>query len=809
MQRFLLTAYLFVPFVVCVAPRAAWAQEETPPGQAVVGLQFYRDSIVGSQQNSLGGLRVDLRQLLPQGGMLAISTDTVYDGSQTLLGKNVLEFRDLPWGETRTSFGAGTLLVPLDSLDHHFTNLIPPSNTFLGAEARIVYGPVTFSLVAGRSMLYFGPGIPFLRAAPDKVAAFTTLYQPNKQWKLEGRAVLTTANEPVPFLGITPAEAAARTPRASQGMLFDSEYEWKPGFYWLGEAGLTHATPQRGTEALATSGTSASFFGGPYILRKRYRFEADYAREGINYYPLTNQFIGDRQGSYVGGDYRLTQRLSLFGGLSDSRNNVEDNPHRPTLSGTNGNLGASWALPKSFTVSFSDSYSSLKTVGAGANEKTTVQSYALQATRPLRSWLFSYRLQHQSFSSPVGLGFPGNALTSHELQTLHNLHRFGSVDGLFRIQDNTGNGLHGRTLFGQLGGTVVLGSHFSLYGRGEFGRDLSNETLFALNTMKTAEAGLKLRLPSKSALNVHYFSNSLITTPNQANLFFASSVAGVPVMPIFSLAHSVFMLEISKSFNWGHGELPPEGLPPAELSRYIPAYGIVDGYVYNDRNGNGQREADEEGLPYVTVVLDDRSVQTDQQGHFEFDRVIVGRHQFRVPEDKVPANYSLPHGTEWMIEVRQNMVTPLGVPLQVLSSVRGHAELYNLEGKRLPLANLRVVLMPGAQATLTDADGTYAFDNLMPGAYDVTADPGTLPISVKFRSPSTYHVRLISGRDAANVNFTLQEVTIERPIERVPIQGGVAVITVPTGAITRTASQRVAGGNGDTPAALGTPDPKH
>jgi len=762
-------------------PTVALAQSTAPPGEADVGLQFYRDSIIGSQQSTLGGLRLDLRQLLPQGGMLAISSDTVYDGSQALLGKNTIELRDLPLGNTRTSVGAGTLLVPLDSLDLHFTNLIPPSNILLGAQARVVDAPLTLSLVAGRSMFYYGPGIPFLRAVPDKVAALTALYQPNKKWKLEGRAVLTDANEPIPFLGISAAEAAIRTPRYSQGLLFDTQYQWRPGFYWLGEAGVTHSTPQRGAEALAASGTSASFFGGPYILRKRYHFEADYVREGINYYPLTNQLNGDRQGFYVGGDYRLTERLSIFGGISDSHNNVENNPFRPTISGTDGSLGTSWGLPKNFTVSFSDSYSSLRSAGAGVNQQTIARSYFLQATRPVRSWLFSYRLQHQGFSSPNGLGFSGNSLTSHEFETLHNLHRFGSVNGLIRIQDTTGNAQHGKTLFGQLGGTLALGSRLSLYGRGELGRDLSNETLFSLNTIKTAEAGLQLRLPLKSALNVRYFSNSLRTTPNQGNLFFASSVAGAAVTPIFNLAHSIFLVEISKSFNWGRGELPPAGVPSEELSRYIPTYGIVEGYVYDDRNGNGQRDADEEGLPYVTIVLDDRSVQTDRNGHFEFERVSTGTHRLQVPEYKVPANYSLPPKTEWTVEVRQNMVTPVGVPLQVLASLRGRAELYDLQGQRIPLANLRVVLTPGGLATLTDADGTYSFDNLKPGTYDVAADLGPLSAKVKFQSPNTYHLRIISGRDVSNVNFTLQEVTSERPIERVPIQGGVAVITVPAG----------------------------
>ena len=70
--------------------------------------------------------------------------------------------------------------------------------------------------------------------------------------------------------------------------------------------------------------------------------------------------------------------------------------------------------------------------------------------------------------------------------------------------------------------------------------------------------------------------------------------------------------------------------------------GELAGYIYFDANANGIRDANEAGVPSVTVVLDGKfSTRTDQQGRFEFPFVGAGEHTLSVVSDNLPLPWSL------------------------------------------------------------------------------------------------------------------------------------------------------------------------
>lgn len=71
--------------------------------------------------------------------------------------------------------------------------------------------------------------------------------------------------------------------------------------------------------------------------------------------------------------------------------------------------------------------------------------------------------------------------------------------------------------------------------------------------------------------------------------------------------------------------------------------GSTVGYVFSDTNQDGERQADELGVPDVEIYLDGGfSVRTDKYGYFEFTRVATGSHQLTLNLDTVP----LPWGTK-------------------------------------------------------------------------------------------------------------------------------------------------------------------
>lgn len=70
--------------------------------------------------------------------------------------------------------------------------------------------------------------------------------------------------------------------------------------------------------------------------------------------------------------------------------------------------------------------------------------------------------------------------------------------------------------------------------------------------------------------------------------------------------------------------------------------GSIMGLVFFDTNQDGQRQADEAGVPEVEVYLDGGySVRTDKHGHYEFVRVATGEHALTLNLDTVPLPWSV------------------------------------------------------------------------------------------------------------------------------------------------------------------------
>jgi hypothetical protein len=74
----------------------------------------------------------------------------------------------------------------------------------------------------------------------------------------------------------------------------------------------------------------------------------------------------------------------------------------------------------------------------------------------------------------------------------------------------------------------------------------------------------------------------------------------------------------------------------------IAGSGSTIGFVFFDQNKDGQRQADETGVPNIEVYLDGvYSVFTDNRGYFEFMRVATGSHQLTLNLDTVPLPWSV------------------------------------------------------------------------------------------------------------------------------------------------------------------------
>ena len=93
--------------------------------------------------------------------------------------------------------------------------------------------------------------------------------------------------------------------------------------------------------------------------------------------------------------------------------------------------------------------------------------------------------------------------------------------------------------------------------------------------------------------------------------------------------------------------------------------GRIEGTVYFDNNRSGTQEASEQGVPNVTVYLDNRyAVRTDSQGRFEFPFVAGGTRMVSVRGDTLPLPWNVVDQGQAKVDVRLRESISISIPVQ-------------------------------------------------------------------------------------------------------------------------------------------------
>lgn len=179
----------------------------------------------------------------------------------------------------------------------------------------------------------------------------------------------------------------------------------------------------------------------------------------------------------------------------------------------------------------------------------------------------------------------------------------------------------------------------------------------------------------------------------------------------------------------------------------------IEGRVFFDLNANGQADTNEPGVAGVTIQLgDDRSVTTDEVGHFQF-RVNSGAYNIMAISRELGVGWRATTATErhGFVSARQTAEVSFGLTNygaiggRVFNDISENGE--QNAGSFPGVAGVSLKLTPskdGASvgSVVADAGGFYQFRNVAPGSYTVTLDPATLPPDFRVPAQTTWAIEV-------------------------------------------------------------------
>jgi autotransporter-associated beta strand protein len=200
------------------------------------------------------------------------------------------------------------------------------------------------------------------------------------------------------------------------------------------------------------------------------------------------------------------------------------------------------------------------------------------------------------------------------------------------------------------------------------------------------------------------------------------------------------------------------------LTAVNPAAGSISGTVFTDLNGNGQTNGDP-GLNGITVQLDlgadgtiDQTATTANGGQYSFGNLPVGLVRIRivVPAGSIqttpnPADINLAFGqtvTNVNFGVFQ-LISVSGVKFNDFNGdgIQNIGEV-GVGGVTIVLTNVGVGAPP--RTITTNANGTFSFTNVGPGAYRVTETP---PAGTFQTTPNPAAFSVVSGTNVGGLTF--------------------------------------------------------
>ncbi|MCW5845457.1 MAG: carboxypeptidase regulatory-like domain-containing protein, partial [Caldilinea sp.] len=192
----------------------------------------------------------------------------------------------------------------------------------------------------------------------------------------------------------------------------------------------------------------------------------------------------------------------------------------------------------------------------------------------------------------------------------------------------------------------------------------------------------------------------------------------------------------------------------AQANFILQAQGVIQGVVFDDRNGNGVKDSGEPGVGGVSIArTDGPTTATSLDGSYVFTNVTPGRYTLSI---SVPAGYIAGSLTTRTLNVASGGSSPANFSLQAQGLIQGvvyeDTDGNGQQDNNEPgIGGVTVTVNP-LGAVETKSDGTYRYANVPVGNYSVDV---TLPAGYVASTLLTQPVGMPSGGSRV-ANFGLQ-----------------------------------------------------
>lgn len=671
---------------------------------------------------------------------------------------------DLHLGPWSIQASAGDVMFDVYNLDFGLSSLYRPNVGLRGFQLDASQGKMHYSIFGGRTTAstgYFGESE---LVSKQSVIGTRAVAQMSEKFTLG-----------MSFLHISEPENTNQSASwVTDSLTISGSYRFNRHLQFVGETAIaqyrqTLAGDQR-------RGYDLSGLLGAKVQSDRLSADVSLMRLGPTYAPFSYTSLGDRAGISGSGNYRISDRLSLYGSYNHWHNNVLETAGDPTVRLNHQYLGGNYRIATGSTLGARIGFSGMNSSSNSSRlTSSRMKNIYLDFSQHWRAWRFTVRGNEIRSTEEGSVNRRGlrRRLDMEIRRRLHDNIDIWASGGVITDKRESFDrvGLSQSSLAGSTGINWTLRPWLSFYSEASWNQELS--ALSALTVDNAAIfGGLNWQLPRDIRVGVEgRYSRDASELNMLSTMPFGSEAATALENFLRGNRNNDYQItfHIQKILKWGKRPAV-NPIQNSEAPSRPRSFGSIEGIVFEDLDNDGTMDAGEKGVTNVTIILDNQErIVVDEAGRFAYKTVETGAHTVALELITIPAYYSVGPQAVRTVGVIRKHIESTQFPLVRVGKIQGKVMALNAPGlgtngdegilareRKTPEMSVLILLNNGFKATMTDSDGEFEFASLPAGEYNLQVQDSSLPNNWVVTSAWETTVSLAPGGRVSGIEFLIE-----------------------------------------------------